>query len=98
MDMPSAEIVCLGNELLMGVTTNTNATFLGDHLTKIGYDVRRITCIRDDVQLAVDFFQEVFERKPNLIIITGGLGPRFPAVDLFPLALANSKRLEKFGA
>jgi 2,3-bisphosphoglycerate-independent phosphoglycerate mutase len=30
--------------------------------------------------------------------MTGGLGPRFPAVDLMPLALANVKRLEKFGA
>ena len=29
---------------------------------------------------------------------TGGLGPRFPAVNLMPLALANVKRLEKFGA
>lgn len=30
--------------------------------------------------------------------IAGGLGPRFPAVDLMPLALANAQRLEKFGA
>jgi len=30
--------------------------------------------------------------------ITGGLGPRFPAEDLMPLALANAFRLEKFGA
>lgn len=30
--------------------------------------------------------------------ITGGLGPRFPAEDLMPLALANAQRLEKFGA
>ena len=30
--------------------------------------------------------------------ITGGLGPRFPGVDLLPLALAHAKRLEKFGA
>lgn len=28
----------------------------------------------------------------------GGLGPRFPATDLMPLALANAGRLEKFGA
>lgn len=30
--------------------------------------------------------------------IKGGLGPRYPAVDLMPLALANAMRLEKFGA
>lgn len=30
--------------------------------------------------------------------LNGGLGPRFPAVDLLPLALANAQRLEKFGA
>ncbi len=30
--------------------------------------------------------------------IKGGLGPRYPAEDLIPLALANAKRLEKFGA
>jgi 2,3-bisphosphoglycerate-independent phosphoglycerate mutase len=30
--------------------------------------------------------------------VTGGLGPRFPAVDLMPLAMANALRLEKFGA
>jgi 2,3-bisphosphoglycerate-independent phosphoglycerate mutase len=30
--------------------------------------------------------------------ITGGLGPRLPAVDLLPIALANAKRIEKFGA
>lgn len=30
--------------------------------------------------------------------MAGGLGPRIPAVDLMPLALANARRLEKFGA
>jgi 2,3-bisphosphoglycerate-independent phosphoglycerate mutase len=30
--------------------------------------------------------------------LTGGLGPRFPAEDLIVVALANAKRLEKFGA
>lgn len=30
--------------------------------------------------------------------LRGGLGPRFPAVDLMVLACANAKRLEKFGA
>jgi hypothetical protein len=30
--------------------------------------------------------------------MSGGLGPRIPAVDLMPLALANAQRFEKFGA
>ena len=30
--------------------------------------------------------------------MSGGLGSRFPAVDLMPLAMANAMRLEKFGA
>jgi 2,3-bisphosphoglycerate-independent phosphoglycerate mutase len=30
--------------------------------------------------------------------MTGGLGPRFPGVDLMPMALANARRLRKFGA
>ena len=89
MDIPTAEIVCLGNELLIGVTTNTNATYLGDHLTKLGYEVRRVTCIRDDLVLASEFFQEVFERKPDLILISGGLGPTYDDIQLEVLSKAT---------
>jgi len=38
------------------------------------------------------------DRFGERALINGGLGPRFPAVDLMPLALANARRLEKFGA
>jgi 2,3-bisphosphoglycerate-independent phosphoglycerate mutase len=41
-----------------------------------------------------DLVEEFGERA----CITGGLGPRLPAVDILPIALANAKRLEKFGA
>ena len=95
MNIPTAEIVCLGNELLMGVTTNTNATFLGDHLTKLGYEVRRVTCVRDDLALAAEFFQEVFERKPNLILISGGLGPTYDDIQLEVLSKATKLELEE---
>ncbi len=82
MDIPTAEIVCLGNELLIGFTINTNATYLGEQLTKLGFEVRRVTCIRDDLTLAVEFFQEVFERKPDLLLISGGLGPTYDDIQL----------------
>ena len=61
MDLPTAEIVCLGNEPLIGVTTNTNATFIGEKITRLGIEVRRVTCIQDDLELAVEFFLELFE-------------------------------------
>ena len=89
MDIPTAEIVCLGNELLIGVTTNTNAVFLGEHLTKLGYEVRRVTCIRDDLKLAAEFFLEVFDRKPDLILISGGLGPTYDDIQLEVLSKAT---------
>jgi 2,3-bisphosphoglycerate-independent phosphoglycerate mutase len=38
------------------------------------------------------------DRFEERACITGALGPRFPAEDLMPLALANAQRLEKFGA
>ena len=47
MKLPTAEIVCLGNELLIGVTVNTNATYLGEHLTRLGFDSK--TVITGDV-------------------------------------------------
>ncbi|MCG3221911.1 MAG: competence damage-inducible protein A [Candidatus Heimdallarchaeota archaeon] len=99
MNLPTAEIVCLGNELLIGVTVNTNATFIGDQLTKLGYEVRRITAIRDDVDLAVDYFTELISRKPSLTIITGGLGPTYDDIQLEVLSKATGLELkENYGA
>ncbi len=88
MILPTAEIVCLGNELLIGVTINTNGAFIGEKLTKLGYEVRRTTCIRDDLELASAFFKEVFTRKPNVIIVSGGLGPTYDDIQLEVLGKA----------
>ncbi|MCE7748675.1 MAG: competence damage-inducible protein A [Candidatus Heimdallarchaeota archaeon] len=95
MDLPTAEIVCLGNELLIGVTTNTNATFIGENITRLGIEVRRVTCIRDDMELAVEFFLELFERKPDIIIVSGGLGPTYDDIQLEVLSTATGIELVK---
>ncbi len=95
MDLPTAEIVCLGNELLIGVTTNTNATFIGEKITRLGIEVRRVTCIRDDLELAVEFFLELFERKPDIVIVSGGLGPTYDDIQLEVLSKATNIELVK---
>ncbi len=95
MILPTAEIVCLGNELLIGITINTNATFLGEQLTKLGYEVRRVTSIRDDLDLAVEFFHELLERKPDIVIISGGLGPTYDDIQLEVVSKATELELQE---
>ena len=95
MILPTAEVVCLGNELLIGITINTNATFIGEQLTKLGYEVRRVTSIRDDIDLAVEFLHELFKRKPEIVIISGGLGPTYDDIQLEVVSKATGLELQE---
>jgi nicotinamide-nucleotide amidase len=71
------EIVCIGNELLIGKTLNTNATWLARRATSLGVAVKRITVVSDDVEEIAKVIKEVLQRKPQFAITTGGLGPTF---------------------
>lgn len=69
-----AEIICIGDELLIGQTINTNAAWLGEHLNLLGIRVHRtlsIPDLRDEIILALD---EALSRS-QVVVITGGLGP-----------------------
>lgn len=72
---PVAELVSLGNELLIGRTVNTNASFIAKHLTEAGMDIRRSTTLPDDLELSAAAFKEIASREPDIVVITGGLGP-----------------------
>jgi molybdenum cofactor synthesis domain-containing protein len=71
------EILCIGNEILIGKTLNTNAQWLAKRATILGLGVRRITTIRDDVNEISNTVREGIFRKPSFIITIGGLGPTF---------------------
>jgi len=71
------EIICIGNELLIGKIENTNAHWLATQTTALGANVRRITVIQDTVEQIATCLQETSNRKPHFIITTGGLGPTF---------------------
>ncbi len=43
------EIICVGNELLIGKTLNTNAHWMGKQATNLGANVKRITVVQDIV-------------------------------------------------
>ncbi|WP_025742539.1 competence/damage-inducible protein A [Aquimarina pacifica] len=69
-----AEIITIGDEILIGQIVDTNSAFLGKELNKIGVDVHQITSIRDDKQHILDAMQEASNRA-DIVIMTGGLGP-----------------------
>jgi nicotinamide-nucleotide amidase len=87
------EIVCIGNELLIGKVLNTNASWLGKRATSLGVKVKRITVAADDVEEMAAVFREVFSRKPEFVISTGGLGPTFDDKTLEGIAKALNQKL-----
>ena len=88
------EIVCVGNELLIGKILNTNAHWLARRSTSLGIFVKRVTIIPDDVEEIARCIREVLERKPRFIITTGGLGPTFDDKTLEGIAKALKRKLE----
>ena len=69
-----SRIVSIGNELLIGDTVNTNASWMGQQLTEFGIDVARISTIRDDLATIKKELNEGLATE-DLVITTGGLGP-----------------------
>ena len=69
-----AEIITIGDEILIGQIVDTNSQFIGQQLNKIGVSVYQITSIQDDKEHILNALQEAQERV-DVVIITGGLGP-----------------------
>ena len=69
-----AEIIAVGTELLMGQVVNTNATFLSDQLTGLGYGVYYQTVVGDNTDRLVACLSLASQRS-DLVVLTGGLGP-----------------------
>jgi nicotinamide-nucleotide amidase len=72
--MVTAEIITIGDELLIGQVVDTNSTWIGQELNKIGIRVRQKTAIGDDAGEILTTLKEASLRA-DIILITGGLGP-----------------------
>ncbi|MCK7591655.1 competence/damage-inducible protein A [Subsaxibacter sp. CAU 1640] len=69
-----AEIITIGDEILIGQIVDTNSAFIAKQLNKIGLAVYQITSVQDDRAHILKSFKEA-EDNADIIIITGGLGP-----------------------
>ncbi len=69
-----AEIITIGDELLIGQVIDTNSAWLGQKLNEIGIKVKQITTVSDDRDHLLKAFSEA-QRRADIVLITGGLGP-----------------------
>jgi nicotinamide-nucleotide amidase len=87
------EIICVGNELLIGKTLNTNAQWIAKQATAMGITVKRVTLVADDVNEIANAVRETLRRKPQFTITSGGLGPTFDDKTLAGIAKALNRKL-----
>jgi molybdenum cofactor synthesis domain-containing protein len=87
------EIICIGNELLIGKILNTNENWLAQQATSLGITVKRISTIGDDVEEIANVVRDTLDRKPRFIILTGGLGPTYDDKTLIGIAKALNQKL-----
>ncbi|MEN8124402.1 MAG: competence/damage-inducible protein A [Bacteroidota bacterium] len=69
-----AEIITIGDEILIGQITDTNSKWIAERLNEIGVSVYQITSIQDEKQHILKALAEA-EENADIIILTGGLGP-----------------------
>ncbi len=70
----NAEIITIGDEILIGQIVDTNSQWIGKELNKIGVSVYQISSIQDEEQHILNAFKEA-QSRADIVIITGGLGP-----------------------
>jgi nicotinamide-nucleotide amidase len=87
------EIICVGNELLIGKTLNTNAQWIAKQATTLGITVKRVAVVADNVNEIATAIRETLQRKPHFAFTTGGLGPTFDDKTLEGVAKALNRKL-----
>lgn len=70
----NAEIVSIGDELLIGQVINTNQAYIAERLNSVGVNVVRMSTVGDRVAEILGVFEEAWKRA-QVTVVTGGLGP-----------------------
>ena len=69
-----AEIITIGDEILIGQIIDTNSAFIAKELNKIGISVYQITSVQDEREHILAALEEA-KARAQIVIVTGGLGP-----------------------
>jgi nicotinamide-nucleotide amidase len=93
-ELARAEIIAIGNELLLGDVLDTNTNWLCKRITGIGGQVSRAALVRDEHAAIVAEIRSTLDRAPDLIITTGGLGPTGDDITMQAVAEATARPIE----
>ena len=80
-----AEIITIGDEILIGQIVDTNSAWMAKSLNAIGIKVKQITSVSDDAEHIIEAITQA-EKRAKIILITGGLGPTKDDITKFTLA------------
>ena len=69
-----AEIITIGDELLIGQVVDTNSAWMAQQLNEMGISLHQITSVHDDREHILTALDEAFSRA-DIVFTTGGLGP-----------------------
>ena len=69
-----AEIITIGDELLIGQVVDTNSAWMAERLNEAGISLHQITSVHDDREHILQALDEAFARV-DIVLTTGGLGP-----------------------
>ncbi len=69
-----AEIITIGDELLIGQVVDTNSAWMGRELNKVGIEVIRVVSVRDRADEITEAVDDAMNRA-DIVLMTGGLGP-----------------------
>jgi nicotinamide-nucleotide amidase len=69
-----AEIITIGDEILIGQIVDTNSAWIGEQFNLNGIEIYQITSVHDDHDHIVEAIRNA-EKHVDLVVITGGLGP-----------------------
>ncbi|MEG0647856.1 MAG: competence/damage-inducible protein A [Bacteroides sp.] len=69
-----AEIITIGDELLIGQVVDTNSAWIGRELNKVGIEVIRVVSVRDRSGEIIEAIDAAMNRS-DVVLVTGGLGP-----------------------
>ena len=72
--MINAEIITIGDELLIGQVVDTNSAWMAEKLNEYGIGLYQITSVHDDRAHIIAALDEAFGRA-DIVLTTGGLGP-----------------------